>query len=91
MQQQYIKMDIHEIKISDTTTIFCFPEFFRQQQKIVFGVPQFTGHSVLLDPKPLKDKAEAITNKVSATNAAQVTEMGGAIHALFACCQTKLS
>jgi hypothetical protein len=62
-----------------------------QQQKFIFGVPQFTGHSVLLDPKPLKDKSEALSNKVSATKAAQTTEMSNGIHALFACYRTKLS
>lgn len=85
MQEQHIKMDIPEFKWADTQIIMGIPEFFMQRQRWVIGVPEFKLTSVVINAGPLKAKSEDLQRKVSATKAAEVKEMGSAIHAVFVC------
>ncbi|TAY50938.1 hypothetical protein [Rhizobium leguminosarum] len=90
LEQQHIKLSIPEFTFADTSIVVGIPQFFMQQQKIVIGVPQVTVHSVL-DSKPLKDKAEALSNKVAEAKAAEVKDITEVVHALYSCYRAMLA
>jgi hypothetical protein len=91
MQEQHIRVDIPEFRFADTSIVMGIPEVFMQSQRIVVGVPQIKVSSVILDTKPLKDKADQLTAKASDVKTSEMQEMSSSIHALFECFRTSLS
>lgn len=88
MQEQSISANTPEFRWDDVSFVMSIPELFMQGQRIVIGVPQFTLNSVLLDPEPLRSRAEDLKARVDNTREQQSNATRAATAALFACYRT---